>query len=263
MQTLAQLSSALRDPLSPLVIDLGGRFFCAGGVAVRPRQHVARTAHRCEDTVMDGNESPLGHPVNSDSRFAVGAGACTEEVSSSATSSASVHPADTMASRPTSALRQPLRRRSARRASARPVAAPQQHAAQADIEMLPDTEMRDVADIDARAAHAHAADALAAGLQRLGSDAAFSADTGDDVASGRGHEEGESDDSEAGDGPEWTGHRNALTPLNLAPSDPKKVCPPQFLDIIRPGTVLCNGVIELPECVSPACGCPKPLQPSV
>lgn len=229
------------------MIDLGGRFFSANGVAARPRQPVARTTRHSEDSNMDGTESPVGHSVHSDSRFAVGAGACTEEVSSSATSSASVHPADTMTSRPSSALRQPLRRRSARRTATRAPTAPQQHAAQADIELLPDVDMQDVAEFVARAAHAHAADALADGLQRLGSDAAFSADTGDDVASARGHDEEDSDDSEAGDGLDW-GPRHTLGPLSLPKAEPRPPLPSQFLDIVRPGTVLCNGVIELPEC---------------
>eukprot|EP00892_Ulva_mutabilis_P008524 jgi/Ulvmu1/6043/UM027_0020.1 len=250
IRTLAQLASALRDPLSPLIIDLGGRFFSADGVAARPRQPIARAAQPSEDNIMDSTESPHGHSVDSDSRFAVGAGVCTEEASSSATSSASVHPADTMTSRPSSGLRQPLRRRSARRTAARPLTAPQQHVAQADIEMLPDVEMRDVAEADARAAHADAADALADGLQRLGSDAAFSADTGDDVVQG----DVDSDDSDADGtaGGRNQGARHHMAPLGAggtaaASTDPQFLAPPQFLDIMRPGTVLCHGIIELPE----------------
>lgn len=215
--------------------------------------------------MMDSTESPHGHSVDSDSRFAVGAGVCTEEASSSATSSASVHPADTMASRPSSGLRQPLRRRSGRRTAGRPLAAPQQHVAQADLEMLREVDIRDVAEIDARAAHAHAANALADGLQRLGSDAAFSADTGDDVASARVQGEADSDDSEvdeaAGDGRHGSHHvlppPGAAAIAGAAPTDPKFLPPPQFLDVVRPGTVLCNGIIELPEC-DPSTSC-EPL----
>lgn len=129
--------------------------------------------------------------------------------------------------------------------------------------MLPDVDMRDVAEIidaeiiDARAAHAHAADALADGLQRLGSDAAFSADTGDDVASARVLAAVDSDDSDAGGDGGGLNRvlRHIMAPLQApagttaAPAGPEFLQPPHFLDIVRPGTVLCNGVIELPECV--------------
>lgn len=293
VQTLSELMAALRDPSQPLVIDLGGRTFTPTGPAVPPRGAPMVLKRSKSDTcpaalpydhvALDSPPSE-GLGCHSDSRYA-DEWRMDEEHSFSSSSAASVNAESSPSidspevAHATIGQQRMAHRRNSRIASQAPHGRsrrfqrrrtdPEHHSAAAtDTGFQPgvsggpssrrsqssaeghvseDTgddahvaataefieQVRTILDNAGDAAH----NAMAAG-QGPG-DVEDNAIPAASVAPGRDDREGAVDDNQ-----------------DESKKDYQQASPTlMFLDIVRPGTVICNGSIEVPQCASPQPRC--------
>jgi hypothetical protein len=261
VQTLAQLVAALKDPESPLVIDLGGRCFTSDGVAAWPKHGTALKRSKsdtCPARLNDHVQNSVSSEsdvLQSDSRFADEVH-MNERSSSNSSSAPSVNPE---ASDP-----------SIDNASSQPHPAPPRRRA---TYVLRDMQHARARRPRRRMQALQAAAGMHIATQGVRSDSAegghASDDTGDDAHVAAAAQARERHGAPAQRPTPVAHERYPMGDPHAAPARPashaaqnrtdgkEPYSPLQYLDVVRPGTTLCNGSIEVPECATSmhACRC--------